>query len=202
MKRTEDPRAELAIIEASIKNLTEADELTDEIRDQIARKERRADELVAQIRRESRGPVAKPDTVSYTDKRSEERAFRVNGEQRTYNPDDPKEGRSFLRDLMNAGHDFAAQERLQRHSRQAESEIERRDIATSAVAGLTVPQYIVDLVAPMRRAGRPTLDICTVHPLPVDGMTVNISRVTTGSATAAQATENAAVQRRTSTTRS
>jgi HK97 family phage major capsid protein len=40
---------------------------------------------------------------------------------------------------------------------------------------------------------RPTADICTKRTLPADGMTVNISRITTGVTAAAQATENSAV---------
>ena len=40
----------------------------------------------------------------------------------------------------------------------------------------------------------PTVAISNRHPLPPEGLTVNISRVTTGTAVAVQATENAAVQ--------
>lgn len=118
--------------------------------------------------------------------------------------------------------DPSARERLERHGRQnveaikrsAERETKRRresaeragieapaqpyefrDVGTGAFAGLTVPQYLIDLFAPYARAGSPTLNlIARKLPLPPKGMTLNISRATTGSAAAAQATENSAVQ--------
>ncbi len=56
-----------------------------------------------------------------------------------------------------------------------------------------VPQYLTALVAE-KAPGRPS--VCR-HvpqcPLPADGMTVNISRITTASTAAAQASENAAI---------
>jgi HK97 family phage major capsid protein len=101
-------------------------------------------------------------------------------------------GVSFLRDLKNMTQDPQAADRLQRH--RAHAEVQLRDVGTGAFAGLTVPQYLTDMVAPLRRAGRPTADIANGHPLPPDGMTVNISRITTGTAVAVQASESAAVQ--------
>src|SRR5258708_7149529 len=56
-------------------------------------------------------------------------------------------------------------------------------------AGLTVPQYLVDFYAPAVAAHRPFADICTPHPLPAPGMSINISRVTTATAVSLQATE-------------
>lgn len=117
----------------------------------------------------------------------------VTSEPDIYNADaERRHGVSFLRDVLHRADDPTAADRLQRH--QAYAEKQTRDVGTGAFAGLTVPQYLTDLVAPLRRAGRPTLDICNTHPLPPDGMTVNISRITTGSAVAAQATENSATQ--------
>jgi HK97 family phage major capsid protein len=81
-----------------------------------------------------------------------------------------------------------AEERVERPG------VESRAVGTGAFAGLTVPQYLTDLVAPAARAMRPTADICSKHQLPADGLTVNISRITTATAAAAQATENSAVQ--------
>lgn len=101
---------------------------------------------------------------------------------------------SFLRDLANQQRDPAAQDRIIRHHRAHAVKVEERDVGTGAFAGLTVPQYLTDLVAPLPRAGRPLADICRAHPLPPDGMSVNISRITTGTAVAAQATENADTQ--------
>lgn len=117
----------------------------------------------------------------------------VTSEPDIYNEEaERRHGVSFLRDVLHRADDPTAAERLQRH--QAFADKQTRDVGTGAFAGLTVPQYLTDLVAPLRRAGRPTLDICNSHPLPPDGMTVNISRITTGTAVAAQATEGSGVQ--------
>jgi len=116
----------------------------------------------------------------------------VTREARTYSPQAES---SFVKDAFNSQfkNDFAANERLARHMR--EEAIERRDVGTGAFEGLVVPQYLTDLAAPLSRAGRPFLDAATnKHTLPASGMTINISRMTTGTATAIQATENAAVQ--------
>lgn len=128
---------------------------------------------------------------------------RVTSEERTYGPGAERRGVSFLRDVMNAQTrgDFHAAQRLERHMTEERVErgaqlagIEARDVGTSAFAGLTVPQYLTDLVAPDVKAMRPFADICRSHPLPADGLTVNISRITTASGAAVQASENAAVQ--------
>ena len=101
---------------------------------------------------------------------------------------------SFLRDVYLSQHrqDPSAGARISRHS--AEMEVEHRDVGTGAFAGLVVPQYLTDEAAALVRAGRVTANLCNRLPIGSDGMTMNISRVTTGSATAVQATENSAVQ--------
>jgi HK97 family phage major capsid protein len=116
---------------------------------------------------------------------------KVTREARTYTPES---GLSFVKDAFTAkfGNDYSAQERLARHSR--EEEVERRDVGTGNFAGLVIPQYLVDLAAPLARAGRPTADFATNKmALPAAGMTLNISRMTTGTSTAIQASENDAV---------
>ncbi len=116
---------------------------------------------------------------------------RVISEPRTYTA---QAGASFIKDAYNARFksDFAANERLARHMR--EEEIERRDVGTGAFEGLVVPQYLTALAAPLARSGRPFLDAATTkHALPDSGMTINISRMTTGTSTAVQATENSSV---------
>lgn len=116
---------------------------------------------------------------------------KVTREARTYTAES---GNSFIMDAYNAQFksDYAAQERLARHQR--EEEVERRDVGTGAFAGLVIPQYLVDLAAPLARAGRPFADFGTNKlALPPSGMTLNISRGTTGSSAAAQATENSGV---------
>ena len=115
---------------------------------------------------------------------------RVKEEPLTYSEASP---RSFFRDLYASQihHDPSAQGRISRHS--AEMDVETRDGSTSNFAGLVVPQYLTELAAELARAGRPFANLCTSMPLPADGMTLNISRVSTGSTAAVQATENSAV---------
>ena len=116
----------------------------------------------------------------------------VTREARTYSADNADV--SFVKDAFTAkfSNDYAAAERLARHSR--EEEIERRSVGTGNFAGLVIPQYLVDLAAPFARAGRPTADFATNKmALPAAGMTLNISRMTTGTSTAVQAAENDAV---------
>jgi HK97 family phage major capsid protein len=117
--------------------------------------------------------------------------FKVTREARTYTSDSDA---SFFKDAYNAQFksDYAAQERLARHQR--EESIERRDVGTAQFEGLVIPQYLVDLAAPLARAGRPFADFVTNKmTLPPSGMTLNISRMTTGSSTAVQVTQNDAV---------
>jgi hypothetical protein len=124
---------------------------------------------------------------------------RVGSEERTYRPDTDPYGTTFSMDVLRSAvcNDVEAQSRLSRHM--AEERVERsqyltRAVGTGAFTGLTVPQYLTDLYAPSALALRPFADTCNQHPLPADGMTVNISRITTATGVALQATENAAVQ--------
>jgi HK97 family phage major capsid protein len=133
---------------------------------------------------EARASVAAVATPAST-------SIKVVSEARTYSQGSEN---SFVRDAFNAQvrNDFAASERLARHMK--EEAIERRDVGTSAFAGLVVPQYLIELAAPLARSGRPTADFATNKmTLPTAGMKLEISRMTTGSSTAIQATENAAV---------
>tara|TARA_R110000824_G_scaffold103665_1_gene246268 strand:- start:3717 stop:5069 length:1353 start_codon:yes stop_codon:yes gene_type:complete len=100
---------------------------------------------------------------------------------------------SFFSDLYNSqfNGDIDASDRIRRHRQ--ESQLEQRDGTTASFAGLVVPQYLTDLAAELARSGRPFANQCTNLPLPGDGMTINISRVTTGSTAAVQSTENAAI---------
>jgi HK97 family phage major capsid protein len=114
----------------------------------------------------------------------------VKSEARTYSPNSKS---SFIADAYAAQfrNDFSAQERLARHMK--EEAIERRDVTSSNFAGLVVPQFLTDLAAPLARAGRPVADIARKHVLPAEGLTISLSKVTTGTAVAVQS-EGAAVQ--------
>jgi HK97 family phage major capsid protein len=114
----------------------------------------------------------------------------VRSEARTYSRDN--RSASFLGDAFAAqfNGDYQAKERLARHMN--EERVERRDVTSANFAGLIVPQFLTELAAPLARAGRPVADIARKHQLPASGLTISISRVTTGSSTAAQS-EGAAV---------
>lgn len=130
----------------------------------------------AELRKEKKiDQVVAPAVV-----KSEARTYRAGGEH------------SFVADAYAAqfNGDYAAKDRLARHMN--EERVERRDVTSANFSGLVVPQYLTDLAAPLARAGRPTADIARKHQLPPAGLTLNISKVTTGSSVAAQ-TEGAAV---------
>ncbi len=123
---------------------------------------------------------------------------RIGQEERTYRPDTDRRGKQFLWDVVRGTlfNDFQANQRLAQHMH--EERVDRpqyleRAVGTGAFTGLVVPQYLTDMYAPATAALRPFADICNSHELPPDGMTVNISRITTATSVALQATENSAV---------
>lgn len=97
---------------------------------------------------------------------------------------------SFIADAYAArSGDFKAQERLNKHQN-----FEARDVGTGAFTGLVVPQYMIDEFAPIARAGSAFYNAVPKKALPAFGNKIEISRITTGSAAAEQASENSAVQ--------
>jgi HK97 family phage major capsid protein len=121
-------------------------------------------------------------------------ANRVGGEARTYTKESARSGANFLRDLVRKDKDPYSAERLAKHSREyADGLPEERAGTTGSYVGLTVPQFLIDMVAPLRRAGRPLANICNGHELPEQGMVLDISRITTGSIASIQASEGGAV---------
>lgn len=161
--------------------------------------EERVQELEAeQARDEAAARLA--DRIAPTVRKYDEVA-RVGQEKRTYNPDSDKTGTAFLRDVgLQALGNFGAQERLSRHMREEQVErgaafgnLEERAAGTGAFAGLVVPQYLTDLYAPAAKANRPFANAANKHDLPASGMTVNISRITTATTAAVQASENSSV---------
>lgn len=131
-----------------------------------------------------------------------ERRMRIGAEARTYQPPEAsRDGRgvtgpSFLRDLYMAQvrNDPGAHERLARHGREVETDdptFAKRAISSGAVAGFVPPQYLSEMFAEYARAGRPVADLCRRLPLPAEGMTVEIPRVTTPTTVGVQASQNA-----------
>ena len=130
--------------------------------------------------------------------RAYDNVARVTREERTYSSESDARGVSFIHDVVaRTFGDMDASQRLARHQQEERVErgsgLESRAIGTSALGALVVPQYLTDLVAPVARAGRPLADICNIMPLPAEGMTVEIPRITTGTSAAVQATQNSSV---------
>jgi len=160
----------------------------------LAKEIEKLDERIAQVtdietRKAAAAELARKVDGSKVETR-EAAPARVTREARTYSPESAN---SFIRDAFSAQilGDFDARERLARHMN--EERIEKRDVGTAQFAGLVVPQFLTDLAAPFARAGRPVADRARQHVLPAQGMTLSISKVTTGSAVAVQ-TEGDAVQ--------
>ncbi|MFI8278530.1 hypothetical protein ACIGBH_27390 [Streptomyces sp. NPDC085929] len=151
----------------------------------------KAEEMERQDKQRSSEPTQ-------TRKPSYDQVARVGREERTYRADEDPYGKGFLMDISRqfSFQDVEASSRLARHMQ--EERVERaqyftRSVGTGAFTGLTIPQYLTDLYAPATAALRPFADACNRHPLPDQGMSVNISRITTASSAALQASENAAV---------
>jgi HK97 family phage major capsid protein len=171
----------------------EATEEVDRIADTIAEAKRVA---LEEAENQRLGAITIPTDA----KRSYDRVARIGAEERTYRPDDHRTGRaSFYRDLAlgQVFQDPAAGQRLARHAREVEVDgvggPQQRAIGTGAVSGLVPPAYVTEQFAELARAGRPVANSMQPMPLPETGMTVNISRITTGTSAASQALQNAAV---------
>jgi HK97 family phage major capsid protein len=132
--------------------------------------------------------------------RAYDQVARVGQEERTYHRGLDTTGAAFLSDVSKQFlfGDVQSSTRLARHMQEERVEragqLNERAVGTGAFAGLTVPQYLTDMYAPAASALRPFADVCNKHPLPDNGMSVNISRITTATGVALQASENSAVQ--------
>lgn len=165
---------------------------------EVTRRQTALDELLAEEAREEE-ITALSQRVTPTGNRAPayDRVARVGAETRTYRPDLDRRGAAFERDVAAAFlGDYEARDRLSRHMQ--EERVERGDqlqraVGTGAFTGLVVPQYLTELYAPAAAARRPFADAIRKHDLPPEGMTVNLSRITTATSTAVQATQNSAV---------
>jgi len=185
-----DSQLALDQADAALQTLDPKDKETrEELGARFTEKEEEVAKLAGDIDRKERmhkalAAVPKPEGIE------------VGREPRTYEKgirENNGEFRSFFRDLfrMEKG-DVAAASRIARHSR--EVAVEQRDISTtSGGVGLVPPQYLLDELAEFARASRPFADALGPRPLPDTGMTFNVPRVTTGTATAVQS-EAGAVQ--------
>ena len=108
-----------------------------------------------------------------------------------------RENQRFLGDLfrMQIRKDPGATERISKHHMyELERMPEKRAIATGTLGGLIPPQYLVDLYAKALRNGRVFADQCNrSDPLPDEGMSMIVPRLTQGTAAGVQATESTAL---------
>jgi len=180
-----------------------------EARAAVAAVDTKIDELSADLsaaedeeRREARAAQLRRELVpAGAEQRAERPAggARVLGEERTYTSQKSSRGiASFFVDQYRANQgDMTARSRLERHAQEARVEGEgmsQRAAGTGDFAGLVVPQFLIDLAAPVLRTGRPAANAVQNLPLPEQGMTLVIPRGTTGARTASQATENTQVE--------
>lgn len=165
---------ELANVEALNLEVKKLDERIEQMSD-IELRNAKAAELAAKV--DGAGVPEKRQTAS----------VKIVSEELTYSE---RTAQNFLQDAVNAHfrRDPGAEERIARHQREMATEY--RASSTSSFAGLVVPQYLVDLYAPLARAGRPFADAVRKHTLPPQGMSVVISRITTGTGVAYQTSQN------------
>ena len=151
----------------------------EKITKEITEAEDRAAQLTADETRSAAAATVRPVNIG---------GGLVRSEAKTYTPENREV--SFFADAYNAerGHNTQAQDRIQRHMR--EVEVERRDITSGTLNGLVPPLYLLDQAATLARAMRPFANALPGYQLPPLGMSVVVTKVTTGTATAAQTTQN------------
>lgn len=174
--------------------VTERVRTRDEADAEVTRRQTQLDELLAEQQREQEIAELSARTQPTTSRApAYDQVARVGVEERTYRPDRDRRGAAFERDVAAAFlGDYEARDRLARHMQEERTERgeQLRAAGTGAFAGLVVPQYLTDLYAPAAAAKRPFADAIRKHDLPPEGMTVNLSRITTATSVALQASEN------------
>ena len=110
--------------------------------------------------------------------------------EQVYRPDRPE--RSYFRDLYlsKTKGDREATDRLSGHA------LATRDINTTDTSGgdFVPPAYLVNEYIAKARAGRITADLCSKFALPGGTDSINFPAITTGTANAAQSSQNSALQ--------
>lgn len=165
-----------------------------------------ADDAVADVER-TRAELTRAETLDRArhqnpapDRSTDQRVDVVDdAAELTYRPGDRT--RSFFADMYAQRYlgDAEAGQRLTRNAQEQRAilrdrGVQLRDVTTGAFGALIPPQYLVDMYAPIMRAGRPFAEAVRRLPLPDEGMVLNIPRGTTGTAVAIQASENSAIQ--------
>jgi HK97 family phage major capsid protein len=157
------------------------------------------DRLVAL--KEARDTLPNPNATASTQDAPVETRVQVGREPLTYGPQVREH--SFLSDIYKATiqNDPVAMERLQRNNREqikinpACIGPEQRAGSTTVTAGgnFIPPQYLGQMYAEYAREGRPFADVVPSSPLMDTGMSLTIPRITTGTVTASQSSENSSL---------
>lgn len=170
---------------------SEFQSLTAEIREldeQIATRDARITELAEEEKRAGDAALAFR-RAELTSSR-----IQVTNEARMY---EKGNGRSYLQDLikLRVNGDPEARQRLERHAAEVSVDPEYRDLnRTDTTGGYFVPPMWLSEYVELARAGRPTANLVTNLPLPPGTDSINIPKISTGTATAIQAADNSAVQ--------
>lgn len=118
-------------------------------------------------------------------------------EEKTYRRHGPH---SYLRDVamvqLRLDGSGESQERLRRHAQDVATAPEYRDLSRVDGSGgfFVPPAWLMQLYAPLARAGRAYANLVSQQPLPPGTDTINVPRIVTGTQTAIQTADNAATQ--------
>ena len=170
---------------AESRKVEEAKRTRDEMRESVEVKAER----IAELERDMASDAAAREMAHMAERGSYEQHFRI-GQDRSgvYTEERSRSGElSFFQDLWQAeiNHDQLARQRVDQFTARAQS--------TGAAAGLVIPNYLLEQVALVVRAGRPTANVVQHQELPDGGMSLIIPQGVIGSSAASQATENSAV---------
>lgn len=110
-----------------------------------------------------------------------------------YRPDGSASDPSFFRDLRSAKlGDLEAAQRLARNDAEARA-MGNTDAAGGAGGEFAPPAWLVDEFVKLARAGRVTADRCVKDPLPSGVSSINLPKVSVGTKTGVQATQNTSI---------
>ena len=182
----------LDALENAPEDLTEEDhaELTTEL-DEAEAEMKSAQTSVDKYERIYNARREAPEVI--TEEQEEVRATPkvIEERDRVYRKDRPH---SFFRDMVFAKSDPEAAKRLARHADETRELTEQRDITSQGGgSGFIPPIYLADEWANVARPGRPFADKMPRFPMPPQGETVTIPKVSSGATVDVQNPENAAV---------
>ncbi len=127
---------------------------------------------------------------------------RITGEAHPYTRGDHR--RSWIKDMASValGRDGAseARDRLQSNNRAAELELRALNTTDGAGGDFVPPVWLVKDFIELARASRPVADRVQNQPMPPGTDTINVPRLSTGTAVAEQATQNTPIQNTDATT--